>query len=107
MAILNISELLLERETSLDRGINARIENTILKIDKNLIQIAEQFNDNLLSQAPNELFFLSSKLELKMSSSINVKEFKIMLKTSYKKVETLNVDTVALREPVAIKSMVF
>jgi hypothetical protein len=93
MAILNINELLLEREISLDRGTNARIENTILKVDKNLIQIAEQFNENLFSEAPNELFFLSSKQDLKMSSSINVKEFQIMLKTAYKKVEMLNVNT--------------
>jgi hypothetical protein len=57
MSILNLNELLLEKEISIQRSSKVSIENTLSRVEKNLIQIAEQYNENINSLETNDLFF--------------------------------------------------
>ncbi len=93
MSILNLNDLLLEKEISIHRSSKVSIENTLSRVGKNLIQIAEQYNENINSLETNDLFFLTSKSELKNASSLEVKEMQKMLKIAYEKCEILNVET--------------
>lgn len=92
MSIVNLSDLLFEREISNDRKINVTIENTLSRIDKNLIQIAEQYNEELNTWESSNLYFLNSNLELKNASSLDVREMQKMLKIAYGKTDTLKVE---------------
>jgi exonuclease III len=93
MSILNLNELLLEREISIHRSSKVSIENALSRFDEKLIQIAEQFNEDINSLESNDLFFLTSTSELKNASSLDVKEMQKMLKIAYEKCETLKVET--------------
>jgi hypothetical protein len=91
LAILNLNELLLEREITQNNDTRIRIENTLSQFDKNLIEIAENYNEDFNINHTEELYFLDSNSILKNSAAFSVKELQKTMKTVYKKIETLNV----------------
>jgi hypothetical protein len=91
LSILNLHEMLLEKETSHNRQNNIRITNTLSVFNNEILQIAEQYNEDLNDDNLEDIYFLDSNMELRNADSLSVKDLQKILKLSYGKVNILDV----------------
>jgi hypothetical protein len=91
LGISNLNELLLEHEITQNYDTRIRIENTLSQFDRNLVEIAENYNEDFNNNNTPELYFLDSESILKNISSLSVKELQKVMKTILSKIESLNV----------------
>jgi hypothetical protein len=91
LGISNLNELLLEREITQNHDTRIRIENTLSQFDRNLVEIAENYNEDFNNNNTPELYILDSESILKNISSFSVKELQKVMKTILSKIESLNV----------------
>jgi hypothetical protein len=90
-SILNLHELILEKETSNNLQNDIRINNTLSVFSDLIIQIAEQYNECNNDEDLEDIYFLDTNLELRNAVTLNVKELQKMLKMSYNKTENLDI----------------
>jgi hypothetical protein len=90
-SILSLHDILFEKETSHNSLNNIKINNTLSVFNKNILQLAEQFNEDYNTDDPDEIFFLNEKLVFRNAYSLSVKDLQRLLKISLKKIETLNI----------------
>jgi hypothetical protein len=90
-SILNLHEILLEKETLHNRQNNIRINNTLSSFNNDILQIAEQYNEDINNDNLEGIYFLNVNNDLRDAESLSVKELQKFLKLTYGKVENLDV----------------